>query len=189
MNNHLHFIGDISFWTGYLQEKSSKELLVKHTFQKQSALSQCDIVTANGRLKLSVPTVKSTRKGYYEQVEIDYKTNWQIEHWRSIENAYLKSPFFLYYGYKIESVFMSKPQYLVEYNYSLYKVICKCLKIETGSLNLEQDSIFQKIPNTLFEHKKYPQVFDSKLAFESNLSILDVLFNLGPETKDFLLSL
>ena len=159
--------------------------MVNHTFQKQSSLSQFEIVNTNGRQKLSIPTIKATRKGFYKDVHIDYSTKWQVEHWRSIENAYLKSPFFLYYGYKIEEAFKTHYTSLLEYNLALIKTILKCIKLDNELVtDTETPIYFEETPISTSE--KYPQVFDSKLAFEENLCILDLLFNLGPETLDYL---
>jgi hypothetical protein len=178
----LPCFGSISFWKMALKGHT---IYVNHTFQKQTDLSQFQIVGPNGRLKLSIPTVKSTRKGSYQNVAIDYNSKWQIEHWRSIENAYLKSPFFLYYGYKIEPIFKQKHQNLYELNLALFEVINQCIKSEL-TFNIDGVTAQNYSENILEDFEEYPQVFDAKLGFESNLSILDILFNLGPETLDFL---
>lgn len=189
MNTYLPFIGNISYWAEVLQTDEQVSLCTHHTFQKQSSLSQCEIMTTSGRLKLSIPTIKNTRKGWYKDVQIDHSTKWQIEHWRSIESAYLKSPFFLYYGYKIEPIFLSENKYLLDYNILLSEILCTCLKVDKINLNDKNTYTFQKQTRLIKSDHTYPQVFDTRLPFESNLSLLDVLFNLGPETKDYLLSL
>ena len=183
---NLHCIGNITYWST-LVSKSELVLEIQHTFQKQSELSQYEIATANGRLQLSIPTQKSTRKGAYSDVKLDYSTNWQTEHWRSIENAYLKSPFYLYYGYKIEEVYKCEHEKLVAFNKALFDTILSCIKLNRPvTVNLSDAVYFT--PTAPIHNKKYPQVYDTKNTFEENLSILDVLFNLGPETHDYLLS-
>ncbi|MDA8886033.1 WbqC family protein [Bacteroidia bacterium] len=180
----LHCIGNIGYWIKLMTNNEST-LYLNHTFQKQSALSQFEIATSNGRLKLSIPTIKDTRKGKYKDVKINYQSNWQVEHWRSIENAYLKSPFFLYYGYRIESVFKSKHLTLLELNLALFTVIERCLKCEKEfKVNYIKEVYLQKEALTSVE--SYPQVFDTKNNFEADLSILDLIFNLGPECADYL---
>lgn len=181
----LRCIGSINYWSKICCNNNLL-LFSNHTFQKQSSLSQFEITTSNGRLKLSIPTKKSTRRGPYQDVEIDYSTNWQIEHWRSIENAYLKSPFFLYYGYKVERVFKSRPQYLIEFNLALLNEIANCIKLPNEiKIDSETSLYFKEIENR--NHQTYPQVFDTKRPFESNLCVLDLLFNIGPETLEYLL--
>ncbi|PCJ65226.1 MAG: hypothetical protein COA58_10215 [Bacteroidetes bacterium] len=180
----LRSLGDITYWKKIIAD-DTVEFKINHTFQKQSSLSQFEIVNTNGRQKLSIPTVKKTRKGKYELVQIDYSTNWQIEHWRSIENAYLKSPFYLYYGYKIEAIFKQNHITLLDLNCALVEIICNCIKLKKEPIfNRNEEVYFEK--QVGLSHSIYPQVFDTKLPFEQNLCILDLLFNLGPETLDYL---
>tara|TARA_B100001093_G_C26770223_1_gene989793 strand:+ start:639 stop:1076 length:438 start_codon:yes stop_codon:yes gene_type:complete len=145
-------------------------------------------MTSNGKLKLSIPTQKSTRKGMYNEVLIDYSKNWQTEVWRSIKNAYSKSPFFLYYGYKLEEVILRRHLKLIDLNWELFKVLITCIhKSKDIEFNKEEITKYQE---TRIENlANYPQVFDDRLDFESDLGIIDVLFNLGPETLDYLLSI
>ena len=181
----LPCIGSASYWSDIVAAESVT-LHINHTFQKQTELSQFEIVGPNGRQKLSIPTVKDSRKGWYANVLIDYNKNWQVEHWRSIENAYRKSPFFLYYGYKIETVFKENFTNLLNLNKALFDVVLDCLKINVAChLNVETDVRFT--PTKPQNHKAYPQVFDSRHGFEPNLSILDVIFNLGPESVDYIM--
>ena len=183
----LNCIGDISYWVQILA-KPQVTIKLNHTFQKQSALSQYEIVAANGRLKLSVPTQKNTRRGGYTAVRLDYNSNWQIEHWRSIENAYLKSPFFLYYGYKIEAVYKQHYDTLAEFNLATLQAILACIKAPIKITIDDTEAVYYSKSEGI-NNEQYPQVFDTKMKFEENLSILDLLFNLGPETKDYLLGL
>lgn len=182
---NLDCIGSISYWIT-AQKAENRAHCVNHTFQKQSALSQFEIVASNGRQKLSVPTIKKTRKGAYSEVCIDYGNNWQAEHWRSIEIAYLKSPFYLYYGYKIEAIFKTKYTYLIELNTALAIEIYKCLKMDK-TISIDKETPVYYAETKKQEHAIYPQVFDTKIPFEDNLSILDLLFNLGPETHEYLM--
>ena len=76
--NNLHCVGNISYWHSILRQESDF-IYTNHTFQKQSFLSQFEIMTSNGRLKLIIPTQKTSRKGMFDKVLIDYSNNWQIE--------------------------------------------------------------------------------------------------------------
>lgn len=182
----LHCLGNISNWSVIVSQEID-HLKVNHTFLKQSSLSQYEIMTTNGILKMSIPTIKKTRNGLYENIQIDYNSNWRTEQWRGIENAYVKSPFFLYYGYKIESVFKEEYTSLLELNFALHRCICKCIKVDSRQIDKETNIHFHKEAKNSV--KPYPQVYDAKREFESDLSILDLLFNLGPETHDYLLRL
>lgn len=185
--NNLHCIGNISYWHAIIQSESNY-IHINHTFQKQSYLSQFEIMTSNGKLKLSIPTQKSTRKGMYSEVLIDYSNNWQTELWRSIQNAYSKSPFFLYYGYKLEEVILKRHLKLIDLNWELFKVLGSCI-YKPLDIELEKEEITKYQETSIENLAIYPQVFDDRLDFESNLGIIDVLFNLGPETIDYLLGI
>jgi hypothetical protein len=181
---NLHCVGNISYWSQMIRQ-GERTLYTNHTFQKQTYLSQFEILTSTGRLKLSIPSKKSTRKGLYSDVHIDYSFNWQKEMWRTIQNAYSKSPFFLFYGYKIEAELMKKETALINLNWSLFQAIVSCLKIpNVYQLDTTQSVYFDSI--IPIKNELYPQVFDDRIPFEYDLSILDLLFNLGPETLDYL---
>jgi len=182
----LSCIGNIFYWTELLNNPEPV-IYLNHTFQKQSELSQYDIVTANGRLKLSVPTQKSTRKGSFSDVKIDPTSKWQVEHWRSIENAYLKSPFFLYYGYKIEVAYNTKYDSLVEFNLAVMHIICDCLKLKKHPRIDNIEPVYYSKDQHI-DNCEYPQVFDTHIDFVGNTSILDLIFNLGPEAKEYLIN-
>jgi hypothetical protein len=183
--NNLHCVGNISYWHSILRQESDL-IYTNHTFQKQSFLSQFEIMTSNGRLKLSIPTQKTSRKGLFDKVLIDYSSNWQIEMWRSIQNAYSKSPFFLYYGYKIEEIILKKHITLIDFNWQMFNVISGCIH-SPHDMKLDQEEVAIYNQNSLKNLSSYPQVFDDRWDFETNLSIIDLLFNLGPETIDYLL--
>ena len=186
---YLPCIGDLVFWSKLVQN-SPATIYTNHTFQKQCDLSQFEIASAQGRQKLSIPTVKATRKGLYKNVEIDFSSNWQLEHWRSIENAYLKSPFFLYYGYKIEPLLTLKEKNLLTFNKALIGSISNCLKMTSPAFNNKEQIAVNRTKEVLGHPPlEYPQVFDTRVAFQENLSILDLLFHLGQETKEYLSSL
>jgi hypothetical protein len=183
----LPCIGSIGYW-GSLVTESKPVITTLHTFQKQSSLSQCEIVTANGRLKISVPTIKQTRKGAYSDVEIDYTDKWQIEWWRGIENAYKKSPFFLYYDYKLKPKILANEKYLLDYNVAIVSTLWDILKMEMPLEINKVTAVYFKEMEAC-SNPAYPQVFDSKMPFCENVCVLDALFNLGPETLDYLLSI
>ena len=185
--NNLHCIGNISYWHSIIRSETNY-IFINHTFQKQSYLSQFEIMTSNGKLKLSIPTQKSTRKGMYNEVLIDYSNNWQTEVWRSIQNAYSKSPFFLYYGYKLEEVILRRHIKLIDLNWELFKVLITCIH-KSIDIEFNREEITKYQETRIENLANYPQVFDDRLDFESDMGIIDVLFNLGPETLDYLLSI
>ena len=182
----LQCFGNISYWK-ILVNNPHTSFQVNHSFQKQSMLSQYQIIGPNGILKCSVPIQKSSKKSGYQNVLINYTENWQEEQWKSIQNAYKKSPYFQYYDYKIEPIFKTRKEHLLDYNLSLIKVISQSIHADL-TFNVEDKTEVYYSDNDLRLIPAYPQVFDSKLGFIGNMSVLDLLFNLGPESLDYLVS-
>lgn len=169
-------------------------------FQKQSFRTRSVILTSNGPLTLSVPVVHSSVKEPISQTRIEYVTPWQRTHWRAIESAYGGSPYFLYYQDALRPFYEQHFDYLFDFNLQLLQTILRLLKIRT-SIHLTED--FAEIqPNdlrtTIHPRKKsepdyplayrkpYYQVFSEKFGFTPNLSIIDLLFNIGPESTNYL---
>jgi hypothetical protein len=161
---------------------------------------------ANGVLPLSIPVVKATHKKMLtKDVKIFYDTNWQKLHWKGIESAYKSSPYYEYYIDDLERFFNQKWDYLLEYNQEIQNTICEILEIDPkiqlteDFVELKQEEIVdfrnaihpkasKAILDNSFQAEEYTQVFSDKHPFASNLSILDVVFNLGPEGESYLSS-
>ncbi len=173
----------------------------KHeTYPRQTHRNRCVIYSANGKLNLSIPVSKpSGRHTKTKDVEICYDENWQTTHWRAIESAYNSSPFFLYYKDDLYTFFSGKKtKNLLEYNINLINLLirlinmkCKILYtdsfIKTYNSNHDYRNIFSgKEKYDRFDFPDYPQVFSYKYGFIPNLSIIDLLFNMGAETKNYL---
>lgn len=182
----------------YFQKIASSEkvFIEKHEhFVKQTYRNRCHILGANGVQALSIPLVNTHEKTLITEKKIAYEQNWQRQHWRSIESAYRNSPFFIYYADELKVFYENKFEFLFEYNTHLLETILMLLKLNKDihftenfekeakddlrdiSLDKEQDAL---------NLKPYTQVFSDKHGFQSNLSIIDLLFNKGPETKEFI---
>ena len=184
-------------------------------YQKQSYRTRCSINSANGVLVLTMPVLrsnsqadspetKSTHKVYIEDIHIDYSKPWVLQHKRAIEAAYMSSPFFEYYKDDIFPILDSNIDSLFELNLKLIKVIAELIgidcKITVAKEYLTEDkldditdyreTIHPKRENTILEsmklNKPYYQVFTNKQGFVKNLSILDLLFNEGPNSISYL---
>ena len=162
-------------------------------FVKQSIRNRCDIYGANGKLQLTIPKQrKGSDKTIIKEIQISYKQSWQKEHWNAIVSSYNSSPYFEYYKDEFLPFFEQEEMLLIDFNCKLQSVILKILQIEkkimTTTKYLHQGS-FSDLRNHKWiseKQEKYDQVFMEKHGFIANLSILDLLFNLGPESADYL---
>jgi hypothetical protein len=195
LNNPLlptAYFGPISYYAILLQYPNCNIELHEH-FIKQSIRNRCDIYGANGKLRLTIPKQrKGSDKTIIKEIHISYKQNWQKEHWNAIVSAYNSSPYFEYYKDELQPLFEEKEEYLTTFNNKLQIVLLSILqegeKIKTTTEYLHQGD-FSDLRNynwKIEKQEKYDQVFMEKQGFIPNLSILDLLFNLGPESADYL---
>lgn len=173
-------------------------------YQKQSFRNRATILTANGTLDLSIPVTKNGIKELTKDITISYQEKWQIKHWRAITSAYKNSPYFEHFESEIAPFYLQEYENLSQYNQMQLNTVLKILKLKKqlffsanyikspeGSLDL-RESIHPKkefgldvlVTDTL--NQNYYQTFESKFDFVPNLSILDLLFNKGLETLDYL---
>jgi len=156
------------------------------TYKKQTCRNHCNIYGPNSKQKLTIPVTKvSGNHTITKDIRISYSQNWQKLHWRSIEAAYNNSPFFLFYRDHLEPFYLKKFDFLLDFNTKLLKVLLNILQIE------KQVEFTDHFENQLVSTKKYiftayTQVFEAKSGFLSNLSIIDLLFNLGPDAIEYL---
>ena len=195
LNNPLlstAYFGPISYYAILLQHPNFS---IEHheNFVKQSIRNRCDIYGANGKLQLTIPKQrKGSDKTIIKKIQISYKQDWQKEHWNAIVSSYNSSPYFEYYKDEFLPFFEEQEEYLVNFNSKLQAVILKLLQeekdVKTTTEYLHEGS-FLDLRNhnwNLEKQERYDQVFMEKHGFIANLSILDLLFNLGPESADYL---
>lgn len=174
---------------------------VHETYPKQTYRNRCEIYSANGKLALTVPVIKPQgNHSKTKDIAISDHQNWQIIHWRAIESAYAKSPYFMYYCDDLKPFFEMPAKNLVQYNLLLLNFILDLMGLKisvnfTESYEKSPDGIVDyreimtpKKPFSVFPLKAYYQVFETRYGFLPGLSILDLLFNEGPGTKEILLS-
>lgn len=187
----------------WLYHSPSVVIEIHETYPKQTCRNRYRIATANGPLTLSIPVVKTDGNHTpITRVKLNRAENWGRIHWRAIESAYNKSPFFLYYKDDFEWIFQNPPELLLDFNLAMLELSCKFAGIKQG-FNFTES--YQKCPVELFDLREnimskhpvsqgfdirhfesYIQVFSDRMEFIPNLSILDLLFNLGPDTGDYL---
>lgn len=178
--------------------KSEKVWFEVHdNYEKQTYRNRAYIFGANGKQALSIP-VNYTQKNrqLYRDVEISHVMPWQSTHKKSIESAYRSSPFFEFYEDELIPLFTKKPKFLMDYNIDCFEVICNCLGLELHSKNTP---VYEKEHKNILDYRKlaqiqtkispfetYTQVFSEKYGYINNLSILDLLFNEGPNSLNYL---
>jgi len=182
----------IRFWAKAL-EIGSVKLEKYENYQKRSYRNKCIILAANGRIDLTVP-LKSGKNNKMPilDVEISYDENWQKVHLQTIISAYKSSPYFEFYIDELQPFFETKYSSLYEMNMDIINWFSAMLGIEiTETLSYEREAQVDFRQKYLPKNRKidlssYVQVFSEKFAFESDLSILDLLFCKGPEMKSYL---
>lgn len=170
-------------------------------YQKQSYRSRTNIATASGVLQLTIP-IKHSRNAeghqLYFEVQLENKFHWQRDHWRSLKVAYQTSPFFEYYEDTLEPLYASEYKTLIAFNLAFHEIIMDCLQLEKEITYTKEYFREPKPPITNLRHlitskkepdyklPEYHQLFHDKHGYLPNLSILDLLFNEGPNALSYL---
>jgi hypothetical protein len=191
-------------WMAVALQSGKITLEVHETYPKQTFRNRCNIATASGVLSLTIPVnrINGNHTKTFD-IHIDNSKNWQLLHWRSIITAYNKSPYFLYYRDLLEPIFSRKYDLLVDFNKELLGCIINALKIKTIEVfyttDYEMNPAFLDLRNSF--HPKYPlrditcllprymQAFEEFHGYLPDLSIIDLLFNLGPDALPYLASI
>ena len=193
----LAYTGSIGMWAFMT---TAETLLVEQNdyYQKQTLRNRTYIHGANGKLLLSIPIRHLGKTGhqYYNKVEIENSFEWQKQHWKSIQSAYRSSPYFEFYEDDISIFYKNKFSLLYVFNKAYFKLLLKLLgwnpevhytesyKNLTNAKDIRSQIEKKEVNNKL--KLKYTQVFEGKNGFIPNLSILDLLFNEGPNTLSLL---
>ncbi len=187
--NVAHFVAMINAETVYFE--------VCDNYQKQSFRNRAEIYGANGKLALTVP-VSYTQKNrqLYKEVRIANDDLWQQQHLKSLQSAYSMSPFFEFYIDDLMPLFETQFDFILDFNLKCFEVLKDCLQVaiktnetKTFEKELKDKTDFRIVAQRNYKAKAlqpYTQVFTEKHGFISNLSILDLLFNEGPNTELYL---
>jgi hypothetical protein len=187
------YLGPVQYYCKLLQYPS---ILIEQeeNFIKQTYRNRCVIAAANRLLTLSVPVEKpETLKCQTKDIRISDHGNWRHLHWNALISAYGTSPFFMYYQDDFAPFFEKKYRFLFDFNEELRKLICSLLDMQPSvsfttqyEVNPSHDFREKISPKSSFNDPEfvpipYYQVFKEKFGFLPNLSIVDLLFNMGPE--------
>ncbi|SDS76665.1 WbqC-like protein family protein [Mucilaginibacter mallensis] len=167
-------------------------------FPKQTYRNRTNIYSPDGVLVLTVPVAKGSRNHtVIKDVKISYDFKWQRLHWMGLQACYRRSAYFEFYEDAFAPFYESKETFLFDYNEQFLQLLLKLLKIKTDITYTEtyeaayptladlRDVISPK-KEPVFAQKPYFQVFEENHGFIKNLSIVDLLFNQGPQAMNYL---
>ena len=179
------------------------------SYLKQSYRNRAVILAANGPLHLTLPIINGPKaKGPIRDQQLSYDYPWQQTHWRSISSAYNNSPFFEYYADDLAPFFFNKKwKYLIDFNREIQGAVLMAINQKSDIKYTEDYFTEGEVPAGIDDYRysihpkpqkqiedghfcsiSYIQVFDEKWGFVPNLSILDLLFNEGPQSVGYLRS-
>jgi len=180
--------------------RAEKVLLEQNeTYPRQTYRNRCYIYSANGSLPLSIPVEKgSFHKIQVRDLKIDNSRKWQREHIHAIRSAYNSASFYEFYSEQLLKPLEGKYKYLIDLNMDILGIILNILEFD---ITIEKTTSFTKdygdncldIRYSLspknditYKQNEYFQVFSPVHGFKPNLSIIDLIFNMGPETWTYL---
>lgn len=193
------YLAPVSYFHEILKCEGSLIIEQYENFPKQTYRNRTKIATANGILELTVPIQHGRKQhGAMKDVKINYDHDWQRLHIQSIETAYRSSAYFEYYEDDFSIFYEKKFDYLMDLTMAQTEMILKILKIKK-EINLSssyqkefadgidfRQSIHPKKPSVYEDPKPYYQVFEDRQGFIADVSIIDLIFNQGPQSKSFL---
>lgn len=191
----------IQYFSGIINSENIY-IETNENYSRQSYRNRCNILTCNGILSLSIPIIRQKdESNNICNIKIDYSTNWQRLHVNAITSAYGKSPFFSYYSDILLQAIEQKTVLLTDFNLNIINIILNLFKERKKILKTE--SFIKTYPKEILDlryvihpkisvckeaviDKKYIQTFCDRFEFIQNLSILDLIFNIGPDSVNYL---
>lgn len=193
------YLAPVEYYTKLLAY--DRVLVEQHDhYIKQTYRNRCTIAAPDGELALSIPTVKpDTLKCPLRDIRISDHGNWRHLHWNAIESAYNHTPYFEYYKDDFRPFYEKKYEFLADFNEELCRLVCLLIDMqptverttEYRPLPSQDEDDFRecihpkkdfRLEDPAFFPQPYYQVFQERHGFLPNLSIIDLLFNMGPES-------
>ncbi len=191
----IFYLPPVSWFSIFLNEENEVALEQFENFPKQTYRNRAAIYGANGKLPLIIP-IRHTGKREMKDIEISYSEDWQKLHWKSIKTAYQSTPYFEFYEDRLKSIYDEKISSLLEFNLKALEVIRKILKTEkdfqltTKYIKHPEAADFRERfsakSDSEYQMADYYQSFSDKYGFIKDLSILDLLCNIGPESVTYI---
>ena len=190
-------------WFAAYAQADAVWLEAEEHYLKQTYRNRCILLNVSGSVELSIPVSKTVPNHCpIREMRISYAENWPRNHWRSIETSYSTSPYFLYYRDYLEPFYQRRYDWLWDFNLEMLSVLLRLLRLpERHRLTVAYEAQpsgkgdFRALihpkrrpePDYSFRGQEpYRQVFAGQQPFTPNLSVLDLLCNLGPESAEYL---
>ena len=174
------YLAPVSHYSACLHAPEVRLEVCDH-FTKQTLRNRCLIDSPQGVLALTVPVVKPDGKAPMRDIRISDHGKWQHQHWNALTSSYSQSPFFEYYADDFAPFYQKRWEFLADFNEALMALCTELLDITRPmprTTTYEGDALAALPP---FTPRPYYQMFASRHGFLPDLSIVDLLFNLGPE--------
>lgn len=195
------YLAPVCFFSKLVQTDSPVYIEKYENYVKQTYRNRCTILSANGVMPLSVPVEGSKGlKCSIVDICVSEHGNWRHLHWNALISAYNSTPFFQYYEDDFRPFYEKKYKYLFDFTEGLREMVCGLIDIDTSRISYTNEFIpdidprdsdyrYSISPKTEslkndphFVAVPYYQVFGQRFEFTENLSIVDLLFNMGPES-------
>ncbi len=200
----LTYLGNILYYIHLIKGECTID--IHSHYIKQTYTNRCTILSTNGPQDLTIPIIKPKEKTAIKDIRISSHDNWQQLHWRTIQSAYNSTPFFEYFCDDYAPFYAKKYDFLLDFNLETQQKTLELLNFRKIDCSLSDSYIEatnfntkdlrevinpKKFNVTLYDelNNPYYQIFDSKFGFTPNLSIIDLLFNMGNESRIYLKSL
>ena len=168
------YMGPIEWYRQFLANSSAVQIEVMESFPKQTYRNRCTIATPDGPLTLTVPVKRVDSKQFTRDVEISYQKRWQHQHWIALVSAYKRTPYFDYYADFFRPFYEQETRFLVDFNEKIHEVIIRLIA---------NDAKGEEAKRLLGENRTTDwQGMDLEPCFGDGQSILDILFEYGPES-------
>ncbi|MCU0434369.1 MAG: WbqC family protein [Bacteroidia bacterium] len=196
----LPLLGPVQWYSKWLLHDEIVIDIAGH-YVKQTWRNRYRIDGANGTQDLSIPVILPASKSAQRDVRIDMHNRWNLQHWRAIQSAYGKSPYFEFYADHFARFYTSPlPHRLIDFSIPLLDLSLKLLKWNRSYRLME---VYEPHPegkdyrlliapkihhetDSEFLAKPYTQVFSDRFPFRPNLSVIDLLCCTGPSAGEYI---